>query len=186
MSDTKIIIITPSYMLTDAMDLAHCLVEHDEELSIAPQFTTDKDLADEANVNPYITDNLYYMPVEEVNLAYKNKAILFIETKEYVSTGITIDSMYNNSIFCISFNNFNNITDHVLLNQDVLVVWLDTHYHKEGNKNALKEIPYIEERLEYIPYMYFLDENLDEMAKTIISYIDADTETRTKILEENS
>ena len=175
---TKIIIISNSEI--DTMPLAKMLVEKNDDLSIASTFTTDTDFEGE------ITDDYqYYMSVTDLNLACKNNAILFVETKNFVSKGMTIDEMYNNNIFCMKFNNFNDITDHVLLNQDIIVIWVDSSKHMENYQNDLREIPYIEDRLEYIPYIYFLDETLENMSDVILKYVNASETKRRAIIEEN-
>ena len=179
--DTKIIIISNSF--EERIELAKKLTEIDDELTIAPMFTSD----DEYNEN--INENyIYYMSSEDINIAYKNNALLFILTENFISTGITMDNMYNNDIFCLSYHNFNDITDHVLLNQDVIIVWLDSKFidkfDPETKKN-LRELNYVENRLDYLKYLYFLDEDKTLIANTIIEYINADEETRKQIIENN-
>ena len=166
----------------DKFAIAKKLVEINDNLSIAPTFTSDKDY------EGIVSDKMYYMSTEDVILAFKNNVILYINTDVYISHGITIDNFYNNDIFVMDLDDFNSISDHNIAGQDILVVWVDTkHYDDIHIKNSdITESKYLTERLENIPYMYFLDTDVESIAKTINSYIEGDDEEKLAIIEENN
>lgn len=166
----------------DKFEIAKKLVELNDNLSIAPTFTSDKEY------EKIISDNfMYYMSSEEVDLAFKNNVVLYINTVLNISHGITLDSFYNNDIFVMDIEDFNNISDHNITNKDLLVVWVDSkHYdNHDDKKNDLIEAKYLEERLETMPYLYFLDSGEEEIATVINDYLNADDEKKIAICLEN-
>ena len=166
----------------DKFAIARKLVEINDNLSIAPTFTSDKDY------EGVVSDTMYYMSTEDVILAFKNNVILYINTDVYISHGITIDNFYNNDIFVMNLDDFNSISDHNIAGQDMLVIWVDTkHYDDVLEKNKdITESKYLAERLETIPYMYFLDTDAESIAEVINNYVEADNEEKLAIIEENN
>lgn len=162
----------------DKLDIAKKIVVKNDSLSIAPVFTTDK-LFDNANEN-----YKYYLDVNDANLAYKNNALFYIRTENYVSVGITFDDFYNNSISFADLNDFNNIPDRFFYESEILVVWVDSSTIKPS-KSELCEVKYLEDRLQNFKYLYFLNEDADTIANVIVEYLN-NIERRQELLEENS
>lgn len=162
-----------------SLDIAKKLIHKDDELTIAPTFTTNKH-KNELNEN-YET----YLDVNTVNLAYKNNSLLFIKTIKYISSGITIDDFYNNDICIMDIEEFNLISEYLFNKYDILTVWIDSKNHKSLSSNDLMEIKYFNSFLEQIKYLYFLDDepNIDNI---ILDYINGNEEERKDILEENN
>ena len=127
------------------------------------------------------------MTSEDVDLAFKNNVILYINTEINISHGITLDNFYNNDIFVMSIEDFNNISEHNIFKQDLLIVWVDTkHYDNlDDRKKDLIETKYLEERIETIPYLYFLDTNVKEIVTIINNYLEGDDTQKQKICQEN-
>ena len=72
----------------DKKSLAEAIIKADESLTIAPIFTTNKD------------DNTkQYIDVNTINLSYKNNALFYIYTHDYISIGVTIEDYNNSDIF---------------------------------------------------------------------------------------
>lgn len=166
----------------DKFAIARHLVEENDSLSIAPTFISDK-----AYENVTNDKFMYYMNLEDVNLAFKNNVILYISTDVNISHGITLDSFYNSDIFVMNIEDFNNISDHNISGQDLLIVWVDSKHYDNVNdrKKDLTEAKYLEERIETIPYLYFLDNTVDEIVKVINSYLEGDEEQKLAICQEN-
>ena len=163
-----------------ALNVAKDIVKSNDELSIAPQFTTNMEYKDEANEN-YVS----YLDVNIVNLSYKNNALLYIKTDKYISTGITIDDFYNNDICYLSVEEFNSIPEIIFKKYDILVVWVDTKNHKPISNSDLIEINYFNTFITTINYLYFLETEID-IHDIIIEYIFGDEEHRKYLLEENN
>ena len=169
---------------SDKLKIAKKLIEIDDNLSIASTFTNDKEYKDKVNDN-YI----YYLESEEIDLAYKNNVLLFVNTDNYISTGITMDSLYSNDIFCMSIKDFNNISNVVFnsKNYEVLVIWLDNKITEmnQSVREDINESKYLFSTLENLNYLYFLDETDEEIASTILEFVNADEERQQEILLDN-
>ena len=160
------------------LEIGQKVIEIDDNLSIAPKFTSDK--------NYYgLNETLdFYMDLSNIYLAYKNNALLYVETgKDNISSGITIDDFINNDICIIPIKDFNMIADKTLYENNILVVWVDDKY--KGIED-FSEIKYLQERLQNMKYLYFFGEENFEISNTIISYINASEEEKIEILENNS
>ena len=92
----------------EKLDIAKYLSEINDNLSIGNRFTNDPEYKDSGEDN-YI----YYLSTQSIDLTYKNNFVLFVDTNNYISTGITMDSYYNNDIFVMELNEFNNISDNI-------------------------------------------------------------------------
>ena len=170
----------------DKLKIAKLLVEKDDSLSICKKFTSDssyKDITSE--------DYIYYLESQEIDLAYKNNVILFVNTENYISTGVSMDNYYNSDICVLSIKDFNNISNTVFQSKlnDILVIWIDSPI-KENNSETrvdINESKYLLERLNSgIKYLYFLSESDETIVDTIFEYLESDEERKAQILEENS
>lgn len=120
--------------------------------------------------------------ISDIILAYKNNALLYSYSKDNVHTGITMDEFYNNDLFCMTIDGFNNIADNRLVN--VLVIWLDLPL-KDITCEMSHTIKNFQKTLESINYMYF-NEDFDTICRIMKDYIETDSEDiRDRILEEN-
>ena len=163
-----------------ALNVAKDIVRVNDELSIIPRFTTNTEYKDEVNEN-YI----YYLDVNTVNLSYKNNALLYIKTDNYISSGITSDDFYNNDICYLTIEEFNSIPEIVFKKYDILVIWIDTKNHKSISNADLIEINYFNTFITTNNYLYFLETEKD-IHNTILDYIMGDEEKRKYLLEENN
>ena len=126
----------------EIIDLLEMNNDSEQMFKIAKIFTTDYD---EANQKYW-----YYISNEDLNICYKNNAILFIKTIVNKSYGITLESFYDSNILFMDTENFNNISNKIFLGNDELVlVWLDTKNHDK--KNIKKEI----NETNYLIYFFF-------------------------------
>lgn len=175
MNKTKIIITGINEI--DKKSLAEAIIKADESLTIAPIFTTDKD------------DNTkQYIDVNTINLSYKNNALFYIYTHDYISIGVTIEDYNNSDIFVTNIREFNNISDKFFKTDDIIVILIDSK--KLDNTVVVKykyEFKYLNDRASNINFMYFFDDaNINETAKTILKYVHGDNNIRYDILKENS
>lgn len=173
------IIITGSSNI-DKLAIAKKIISKSDEFSIANYFTSNEEYKDKVSEN-YIM----FLNPNAINLAYKNNAFLFILTENYISTGITLDEFYTNNIICVSNKTFNLITNNIFANNECLVIWVDSKQHDNIDiKSELREINYLEKTLKEINYLYFLDEDINFIADTIISYVNGNEDKRKELLLE--
>lgn len=165
----------------EIIDLLEMNNDSEQMFKIAKIFTTDYD---EANQKYW-----YYISNEDLNICYKNNAILFIKTIVNKSYGITLESFYDSNILFMDTENFNNISNKIFLGNDELVlVWLDTKNHDKKNiKKEINETNYLIEKIESsnINYLYFLDTNKIEIMDVIAEYM-LHEEKRQELLEKYS
>jgi len=158
--------------------LALRLTELNDNLSIMPTFTTDVDYE---GINEIFN---YKIDLNTIYLSYKNNALLYVNTINNISTGVTLDDYYNNDICIIDVSDFNMISDKQLSENDILVVWIDSKYNK---KTDIQEIKYLQQRLTKYNYLYFLEsENINDIADVILEYLNSPEEIKIEILENNS
>jgi len=169
----KIFIIGHSNINT--LEVGLVLQKKNDDLNIAPSFSSNI----EANE---LVPHKYYMDKETINISYKNNALLYVYTDDFESVGMTYDDYYNNNVFCMSIHSFNIIPD-VIFNgkQDTLIVWVDSSKKKPSDADIC-DIPYIEERLVSLNYLYFCNEDNEKIAEVVNEYICGDEETRTSLL----
>lgn len=183
MINTKVII--TGSCLVDKLSIAKELIKKDDDLSIAMTFTSDKEYKDKPNDN-YI----YFMDSSEIDLAYKNNVLFYVSTENYVSNGITMDSLYNDDIFCLSIKDFNNISNNIFNSKlyEIIVIWVDSKFTEKTPEvlEDIRETKYLIERLNSVKYMYFLDEKPEDISDVIIEYINGDELIQAKLLEENN
>lgn len=183
--NTKIFITGPHNI--DKMSIAKELASMDDDLSIAKRFTNNHEYD---NVND---EYIYFMSTQDIDLTYKNNFILFANTDNYISSGITMDSFYNDDIFVMSLDEFNNISDMIFKSsQDIIVIWIDGNYNKSNEFASLdlNEAKYMQDRLNLnhdIKYLYFYNESNKEIIDIILEYMNTEeSEIRNKILSENN
>ena len=113
--------------------------------------------------------------------------MLYIHSSETSSYGVTIDEFYNSDIVVLDTLNFNTISDKILNNNDILIVWIDTKFDKKNSIN-FKETKFLMDRIYKYPYMYFMcTDPVDSICDPIIQYLSADSLlVKREILEENS
>lgn len=162
-----------------SLDICKKIILKNDEVSIIPIFSTDTEYYDEISEN-YI----YYLDTVNVNLSYKNNALLYILTNNYISHGITLDDFYNNDIAFMNIEEYNNIPDVIFKKYDILTIWIDTKHHNSISKKYKIELKYFNERINEYKYMYFLsdDTNIEDI---INSYIVASEENKKEILKNN-
>lgn len=163
-----------------ALNIAKEVMQLDDSLSIAPEFTTN------INYKNEITDTYEsYLDISTVNLAYKNNSLLYIRTCDYISSGITIDDFYNNDICFMDIKEFNLISENIFNKYDVLIVWVDFKYHNGITNSDMIEINYFTQFLEKNNYLYFLNDEKN-IAEIILTYIKGDENARNELLESNN
>lgn len=163
-----------------SLDICKKIVSKNDEVSIIPTFSTDTEYYNEVSEN-YI----YYLDTINVNLSYKNNALLYILTKNYISHGIILDDFYNNDIAFMNIEEYNNIPDVIFKKYDILTIWIDIKHHNSINKKYKIELKYFNERINEFKYMYFLsdDVNIDNI---INNYILGDEIEKENIIKDNS
>lgn len=166
----------------DKIPLIEILSQYNNHFKISKIFSTNnEDLKDKYH---------YYISNDELNICYKNNAILFIKTIINHSYGITLDSFYENNIIFMNTEDFNNISNKIFLgNNELIIIWLDTKEHDPLRiKKEIRESTYLLEKIENdnLKYMYFLDKDYNEISNIIIDYFNSDEITRKTLLENNS
>lgn len=164
---------------TDKYAIAKELQALDDDMMIAPVFTTD------LRMKNYISDDfIYYMPSEEAELSYKNDAFMWVCSDDSRSLGVTKTDMYNANIFVMSFANFNNISNPTLkeLLDDGIICFIDSIAN--NSEVDFRESVFACERIYASPYIYFLDDDVSVVVNTLLAYISGDAEERERIVEE--
>jgi len=161
------------------LSIAKKIEELDDNFSIVPHFSTEDE-----NLKTINDKYTYFINHNIVNLSYKNNSLLYVITKNYVSTGVTTDDFYNNDILFCNYNEYNNISNLIFDQYDILTILVDSSVNK--CKQDIDEVKFVYERLQNNNYIYFLDETEDYIAKTIIDYISGDEEQKRKIIFENN
>lgn len=135
------------------------------DLQISKKFNTSKE-----NIN---LDN-YYINQQDINLLVKNNSILYITTINYVSSGVTLDDFYNNDVFILKYNEYNSIPDIFFKKYNILTVWIDSNdknFQIRKNDLLYYELNFIENRLENVPYLYFLNDDVEEIVKSMENFM---------------
>ncbi|MBO5003865.1 MAG: hypothetical protein J6D03_01060 [Clostridia bacterium] len=179
----KILIVGSS--IIDKMKIAERLTSYDESFSIAYRFTSNIEYKDMKRENNNL--HIYYNDNESINLDYKNNSLLYIHTSDMISYGVTIDEFINTDITVLDTLNFNTISDKLLNNNNIFIVWIDTKFDKK-NSIDFKETKFLMDRIDNYPYMYFMDtDNIDDICKEVLKYVNAKTkDEKLEILNENS
>lgn len=132
------------------------LYKKNNDINISKKFITD---------NQIKSDEYYYIDQKEVNIALKNNSLLYVITNDYVSTGITIDDLYNNDVFFLLYKEYNNIPDVIFNKYNIFTIWIDSTCNNtmDLNNELFCEISYIEQRLENVNYEYFMNDSFDDI-----------------------
>lgn len=161
----------------DTLEVGLALQSKNDDLNIAPSFSSNLTADDHI-------PHRYYLDKETINISYKNNALLYVYTDDNESVGMTYDDYYNNNVFCMSIHSFNIIPDIIFNDKyDTLIVWVDSSKEKPSDSDIC-DIPYIEERLVSLNYLYFCNEDIDIITNIINEYICGDDDTRSKLLYE--
>ena len=172
--------------LNKIFEFAKYVSNKNDNIIISKLFTTDIDYKGVTN------ENYYFLDINVINISYKNNALLCTYTTDNITTGITIDDMYNSNILPINIWHFNNISTAFFNksdNYDILVVWLDSKHHDILTNLEMIEIGYMNDLLintDSIKYMYFLDEDYDNIYSILEEYVNSDINRRNELLEENN
>lgn len=161
------------------LNIAKKLQSLDDNLSIVPHFSTENEELTQVN-DQYV----YFINHNIINLSYKNNSLLYVITKNYISNGVTTDDFYNNDILFCDYNEYNNISNLIFDQYDILTILIDSSVNKCNDD--INEVKFVYERLQNNNYIYFLDENEDYIVKTILQYINGDDEQKQKIIFENN
>lgn len=160
------------------MSLANTIAEHlSEKLNnfnhISKFITTDSSLQHT------------FMTNDDLILALKNNVMLFVESnKNEEFLGITLDEYFISDLLPLKISQFNAIIDEYVSNN--LIIWLDDKSNKDTIKKDLSETNYLMERLEKnnLKYLYFYNENEEDILSIITKYIEGNEEDKLKIEEE--
>lgn len=181
METYKIIIIGPKHV--NKIELAQALISINDDLEVCPTYTTQLEYKDK------ITDNFFtYISNEDVKLGYKNNSFIYVTSYNEYSKGMLHSDLYNKDIFVLDFIDFNNMSEKMFNEfQNKLFVWLDTK-QKNTDLEDLEESKFSFNRSMNFPLLYFVDENVEDIAKVVLRYIDANCaeEEREEIMEQNS
>ena len=184
MTTEKIIIIGPE--VTSRMAVAKKIAELDDSYVVAPTFTSDLSMQDK------ITDDfVYYLSLDDIQLAFKNNAFMFVNSSGDDTVGITYADMCTSDLFVLSFEDFNNVSTRMLDEIRPVICWIDTKKKSyDAYKKDLTEAKYVIEKIDSreITTLYFKEdvENVDSIANTMLTYMTGDEVIRAEILEENS
>lgn len=160
------------------MQLAEHMCTLNDNLTIARRFTT---IEAEVNLQNYLLCN------EDVFIGYKNNAFLIVNPlKEENFSGIAIDEMYNSDLIVLDIKEFNEISNSILRKNNILVVWLDSKRTKNMRTLdiELAETNHFIDRLNFVKYMYFLDEDPDYIIDVINNYMNGTPKEQKQLLEE--
>ena len=164
----------------DKSIIAKRLVEIDDSLTIIPHFTNDPDMKENTS------EFEYFLDTNTIHLAYKNNSIMTVYTNNYLSDGITIDDFYNNDICYIMIEKFNLISEKFINENNILVVWLDESNKHKISKQEMTEIGYMQERLNNMKYLYFLNDSHKNICDVILEYLNSDEDRQEQLHEEYS
>lgn len=148
-------------------EIVDMLLINEDLFNIASIFTTEQ-------LDSY-PKYYYYLSQNELNICYKNNALLYVKTNEYISEGITLDSFYNNNIIFMNTEDFNNIPNKIFtLHDDLVIIWLDSTDHSKDNiQKEIYETNYLLEKInnDNLTYLYFLDTDTIEIMDVIVEYL---------------
>jgi hypothetical protein len=128
----------------------------------------------------------YFLDTNTIHLAYKNNSIMTVYTNNYLSDGITIDDFYNNDICYMMIEQFNLISEKFINENNILVVWLDESNKHKISKQEMTEIGYMQERLNNMKYLYFLNDSHKNICDVILEYLNSDEDRQEQLHEEYS
>ena len=171
------IITTDNDTLNKAFQIAS-YVSAKYDLDIAKTYSSNLNLDVCKENQEYFT----YFDVNDMVIAFKNNAMLYCLSEAEKSIGIPIDEYYNNDIFCMTVEAFNNISESLLMN--IIIIWIDSKYSK-SDVNIMNNVKILMNTLDSIKYMYFI-EDYKVIKRIICEYLDASPKRKLELLEENS
>lgn len=200
MENEKILIIGPSILYKQKLQLANRLITQNSDLSIINSFITDESFNQNQNSS---TSWQYYIPYMKVKESFKNNAIIYCtidESNSDITKGIMLDDWYNGDIAVMNFIDFNNISNKIFseYTDSLFIVWLDTnanntrqqydsYYDRESD---IRESHYTESKIDSnsINVLYFNinHEHISDIANTVLEYYNTDNkDIRDKIISDN-
>lgn len=200
MENEKIIIIGPSILYKQKLQLANRLITQNSDLSIINSFITDESFNQNQNSS---TSWQYYIPYMKVKESFKNNAIIYCtidESNSDITKGIMLDDWYNGDIAVMNFIDFNNISNKIFseYTDSLFIVWLDTnanntrqqydsYYDRESD---IRESHYTESKIDSnsINVLYFNinHEHISDIANTVLEYYNTNNkDIRDKIISDN-
>lgn len=161
----------------DKLEYANAIIALNDNLNICRYFTS------ESSFDGMIGEYKFSMSVDDIDLSFKNDALLFIDYRDEYITGIIHEDFENSDIVYMPIKYFNLIPD-FLLENDILIVWIDNK--SKNNVIDLSEANYFIERIEemQIPLLYFINDTKELVSKVVIEYLEGDEISRKKLLEE--
>ena len=141
-----------------ALEIAKIISNRNDDLTIAPSFTTN-----ENDIHEY----MQLFDQETISTSFRNNALLYVITHENISEGMTYDDFVNNDFICCTIKEFNMISNKILNEFDINVIWIDSKTYGNLYRNDIYEVDYFEERIERLDSEYFLDPDNEE----VIDYI---------------
>lgn len=171
-----------------ALKAAKFLCEIDEDLSIANTFITDSAYSEVSMSDKY----MYYISEDQLNLDYKNNALLYVSTDSdtQVSKGIALDEFYNTQIIPLSIKAFNTINKQFF--KDEVIVWVDIKLNRHDYspldyKLNIIESNYLMKIIDSLNnrVLYFEpNEDIKESMQIVYNYYKGDENTKNSILNE--
>lgn len=168
--------------INEGISVAKALQDANDDLQIAPVFTTD------LNMQGKTGEIYYYMSHEEVELSYRNNAFMWVRTMPSATNGVTMTDMYASSIFAMTYGDFNNISSPVLNeicsdeDDEFLIAVLDNTNTKKKEDDLL-EASCAGERIYSNEYLYFLDSTVPEIVEYILKYMASNKEERKSLAD---
>ena len=86
----------------------------------------------------------------------------------------------------MTIEQFNLISDKFINENNILVIWLDESNNHKISKDEMIEINYMQERLNNMKYLYFLNDSHKKICSVILEYLDSDEDRQQQLLEEYS
>ena len=162
-------------------DISNRLVGLNNDLDICRSFAVSKSENEEEEIGQYA----YFLEEEEVIIAHKNDALIYLSFYDKAVEGITIDEFMNSDIIPIKHEHFNDIAD-PFLEDKVLLVLIDSKNNSDTKKKDQVEFNLIYERSDSmnLPLLYFYDDE-EDIVDIVYEFMIGDDETREKILDEN-
>lgn len=160
------------------VDSIASLVSHDENIKIARTFTTDISFKDMSSTNWR-----YYMDNDDLFLAFKNNALLCIDTDDdQVSCGVTKEEAYDSIIIPMTYRMFNMASPRSI--KGMTICWIDSTSAHRSKKVMIDTSEFMQASKKY-PMLYFTDEDsVVTIGSTLYRYIKGDDNEREKILKE--
>jgi hypothetical protein len=164
------------------LEIAKELTSLNDDLNICKSFIA-KNIDDEK-----LQEYIFTLDEEDIVLAFKNNALLYIDYSQHNISGITLDDFSVSDIIPISFKHFNSIVDEPLIENEVLIIWIDIKEKRESHNVDVIESRFVQERIDSLnlPCLYFCGESSKEIAEIVFNYLTGNDEVRKEIIEENT